>query len=107
MTRVRDLLTREPAKDTEFLEAVDRLVALDEAEKKRDNTLVGEVRKVLTPRQQAKFLLFRQRFRQWLENRMRDARELRGRRGGRRFVPDVGPEGDDDSQPVAPDRQER
>ena len=76
--RLRELLTGETARDSDLQEAVDRLIAQDEAERHQEEAFVAEVRKLLSPRQQAKFLLFRQRFRQWLEGRMRDARALRG-----------------------------
>jgi len=79
--RVRDLLAKNDVKDSDLLAAIDKLIAQDESDRRKDVAFVDEVRKLLTPRQQAQFVLFRQRFRQWLENRMRDARELRG--GGR------------------------
>ena len=80
--RLQALVARDAALDSEFQTVIDRLAALEDSERKHDDTLVQSSRKILTPRQQARFVLFRQRFRGWLEQRLRDARELR-RPGGR------------------------
>jgi len=79
--KLRESLAREGAKDAEFTESVEALLALDESDRKQEVSLVSDLRKILTPRQQAQLVLFRQRFRQWMEGRMRDAQELRQRYG--------------------------
>ena len=110
LQKLREALAREGAKDAEFSEAVDGIVALDEADRRQDSSLVADLRKILSPRQQAQLVLFRQRFRQWVEGRMLDAQELRRRYGrygatGRRGAsgPPQGEEGDGPASPE-PDR---
>lgn len=112
--KLRAALAREGAKDAELSDAVEAILALDEADHRQDESFVSDMRKILSPRQQAQLLLFRQRFRQWVEGRMRDAQELR-RRYGRRSLAgrggtggaapsDEGDDGGNDSGPDVPDR---
>jgi len=109
--KLRESLAREGAKDAEFTEGVEALLALDEADRKQDVSLVSDLRKVLTPRQQAQLVLFRQRFRQWMQGRMQDAQELRrryGRPGPRGGAGASGAppaeQGDDAPESTAPER---
>ena len=110
LAKLREVLAREGVKDAEVIENVDGILALDEADRKQDVSFVADLRKILSPRQQGQLLLFRQRFRSWLETRMRDAQELRrrygrrglGGRGGAGTAPDASD--DDDSGSDAPGR---
>jgi len=83
LDQLRTMLGREGVKDAELTEAVEGLLALDEADRRQDESFVSDMRRILTPRQQGQLLLFRQRFRQWIDGRMRDAQELRRRHGRR------------------------
>lgn len=107
--RLKGLFMQSTPQDSEFLDIVDKLNALDEADHRREQAYSLEIRKLLNPRQQAQFLLFRQRFRGWLEERMREMREMRpqgpGRPGfgagrGRGFDPEA--LGDETAGPAAP-----
>jgi hypothetical protein len=111
LDKLRATLGRTGAKDSEFSEAVDGILALDEADRRQDESFVSDMRKILSPRQQGQLLLFRQRFRQWIEGRMRDAQELRRRYGrpgvgGRGGTGASGPydDGGDGPGAQAPDR---
>jgi len=75
------LLAREGVKDSELNEAVEGILAIDETDRKQDESFMTDMRRILSPRQQGQFLVFRQRFRQWIEWRMRDAQALRRRYG--------------------------
>jgi Spy/CpxP family protein refolding chaperone len=75
--RVRALLADASAKESDFAEAVSRFQALEESDRRADAALVADMKRILSPRQQAQFLLFKLRFRQWLEGRMREARQMR------------------------------
>jgi len=80
--QVRALLGREGVKDSEYTELVNRMASLDEADRKAEASHLAELRRVLTPRQQAQLIVFRLQFRQWIEGRMRGARQLRGQGPG-------------------------
>ncbi len=80
--QLRALLGREGVKDSEYTELVNRMASLDEADRKAEAAHLAELRRVLTPRQQAQLIVFRMQFRQWIESRMRDARQLRGQGPG-------------------------
>jgi len=75
------LLAREGVKDSELNEAVEGILALDETDRKQDESFMTDMRRILSPRQQGQLLIFRQRFRQWIEWRMRDVQTLRRRNG--------------------------
>lgn len=81
--RLRALLKQGSAEDSEFREIVEKISELDEAEHRREQAFDSGLRALLSPRQQGQLILFRQRFRGWLEERMREMRELRPRRQGR------------------------
>jgi Spy/CpxP family protein refolding chaperone len=108
LAKLREVLAREGAKDSEFTEAVESILALDEADRRQDESFVADMRRILSPRQQAQLLIFRQRFRQWIEGRMRDAQELRHRYGrpgaGRGGTGAPYDDGGDGSGSQAPDR---
>jgi Spy/CpxP family protein refolding chaperone len=113
MQKLRESLAREGTKDSELTDAVDGIVTLEDSERKQDAALLADLRKILSPRQQAQLLFFRQRFRQWVEGRMRDAQELRQRYGrpgaeGRGGAGGAPPSGGDGEAPgpesPAPDR---
>ena len=111
LNKLREILAREGTKDSEFTEAVEGILALDEADRRLDESFVSDMRHILTPRQQGQLVIFRQRFRQWIEGRMRDAQEIR-RRFGRPGPPVRGGasaggapgEGTDGSGSETPDR---
>ena len=90
--RLKSLFLQISTSEAEFSEIVDKLTALDEAEHRRDQAFFADLKKLLTPRQQGQFLLFRQRFRGWLEERMRQMREMRSMGPGR-LRPERGHEG--------------
>ena len=87
---LKTLLLDPSAKDADFARIVDTLTALDEADRRRDQAFFTDVRKILSPRQQAQFLDFRQRFRGWLEERMRDMRGMKPPMGQRRTARNSG-----------------
>ena len=107
--RLRALLAQSSATDAEFSEIVQKVTALEEAEKAGEQAFINDIRKALTPRQQAQFLVFRERFRQWLEERLRQMREMK-RQGvgqgpqGRHWsaAPPEGVDEDTDTSPEAP-----
>lgn len=76
--KIRAALDRPDTKPADLSELVDAMLASDEAERRQEKEFVEDARKILTPRQQAQFIVFRLRFRQWLDGRMREARMLRG-----------------------------
>jgi Spy/CpxP family protein refolding chaperone len=84
--RIRRLLAQSAPSESDLLQIVEKRIALEQAEHRREQALVEDVLGILTPRQQAQYVLFRQRFRAWLEQRLRDIREGlagRGRPGAR------------------------
>jgi len=76
--QIQAALDKEGTGDPVFADLADRMGALEESERRQDQTLLSEAKKLFTPRQQAQFVLFRQHFRQWLERRMRGLRDGRG-----------------------------
>ena len=107
--RLRALLAQSSATDAEFSEIVQKVTALEETEKAGDQAFFNDIRRVLTPRQQAQFLVFRERFRQWLEERLRQMREMKrqgfgpGPQGhGKNAAPPEGADDDMDASGGAP-----
>jgi hypothetical protein len=81
--RLRALFSQENAPESTFSQVVEKFAAEDDAEQRREQSFFSDLRKILSPRQQAQFLVFRQRFRGWLQERMRQMREMRAGRAGR------------------------
>jgi len=71
MMKLRPLVEDETAKDSELLALIDHLEELESRLRQKEQATRAELRSLLTPRQQALYVMFQERFRHEMEERLR------------------------------------
>jgi len=87
LMRIRPLLEDETASDEELLKQVEELHAMDTRQHQKEMQARDEIRSALTPRQQAQFIVFQERFRQEIQDRVRRLQQAERPPGARRRPP--------------------
>ncbi|HEY3175447.1 MAG TPA: hypothetical protein VGK94_06755 [Candidatus Polarisedimenticolia bacterium] len=92
--KLRVLLEDETSNDQEIVGLIDQLEEIDTQLHQKEMKVRTETRSSLTPRQQARFIMFQERFRQEMQERLRRMQQNEGLRGpgvGPRRTPPPGP----------------
>jgi Spy/CpxP family protein refolding chaperone len=89
MMKLRPLIEDESSSDRDITRLIDELVEMEREFRDEEVRSRGQIRAALNPRQQARFIVFQERFRQEMENRVRRLQEGEGPRpaGPRRSLP--------------------
>ncbi len=80
LDELRDLLHKEKIPQDQINAKIDKLFQIEEEFNKKENALKKELRKILSPEQQARLILFQLRFERELRDMIRGIRERRQER---------------------------